>query len=93
MIGCVSFQTKELEKELSNIQSKLTKADDRKLVAVEQERAKLDSATRQLEFERHANDGLKDVRLISEQMYDFMGYCSSEARNLGLIRESVKWIK
>ena len=51
----------ELESELSNLQSKLDEADDRKLVAMEQERAKLDNATRQLEFERHANDGLKDV--------------------------------
>ena len=54
---------RDLKKEMSSLQTKLNNADNRQLVAVEQERAKLDCATRQLDFERHTNQELKDVRL------------------------------
>jgi len=50
-----------LEKQLTNSQKRLDEAGARQLVAVEQEKAKLAAATRQLEFEKHANESLKDV--------------------------------
>ena len=43
------------------MQSKLNECEDKQLVAVEQEKAKLDCTSRQLEFQRHTNDSLKDV--------------------------------
>ena len=52
---------KDLESELNNAQKRLDDAEDMKLVAVEQEKAKLAAATRHLEFEKHTSDGYREV--------------------------------